>query len=138
MSGCNTEVAPTGNNVSTPAGLTAGQESQRASNCKANNKDVQEFTAGYWYNIYAGPKGRLRYGLQYSLIRRDLWSGLGSATAPSVPNGLCESRWRSPWRRQHGLHLLPLLPPITPANLGFRNRRKGSPHGLPFLLFRGN
>ena len=91
MSGCNAEVPPAGNNVGNPAGLTAGQDPSAPSNCKANNKDVQEFTAGYWYNIYNGPKGRLRYGLQYSWIRRDLWSGLGSATAPTNgtanPNG---------------------------------------------------
>jgi len=34
---------------------------------------VQEFTAGYWYNMYNGPKGRLRYGLQYAWFERDLF-----------------------------------------------------------------
>ena len=91
MSGCLTEAAPTGNNVSTPAGITAGQDPSAPSNCKANTKDVQEFTVGDWYNIYAGPKGRLRFGLQYSWARRDLWSGLGSSNAPTGgianPNG---------------------------------------------------
>jgi len=73
MSGCNTEAPNTGNfNPSTPP------------NCGANNKDVQEFTAGEWYNLYAGPKGRLRFGLQYALFRRDLWSGAGG---PLNPNG---------------------------------------------------
>ena len=56
MSGCNTE-APAG--TSDSRRLTAGNPSA-PSNCKANNKDVQEFTFGYWYNVYAGPKGRLR------------------------------------------------------------------------------
>ncbi len=84
MSGCNAEVPAAGNNVSTPAGITAGQDPTAPSNCKANTKDVQEFTAGEWYNIYAGPKGRLRFGLQYSWARRDLWSGVGSTTAPVV------------------------------------------------------
>lgn len=51
--------------------------------CKGNNKDVQEFTAGWWYSFYSGPKGRLRQGLQYSLIRRDLWSGNGGTLNPS-------------------------------------------------------
>ncbi len=49
---------------------------------------MQEFTAGYWFNIISGSKGRLRQGIQYSWTRRDLWSGLGSATAPAVPNGI--------------------------------------------------
>jgi hypothetical protein len=44
---------------------------------------VQEFTAGYWYNLHNGPKGRLRYGLQYSRFQRDLWTGQGGAANPS-------------------------------------------------------
>ena len=71
MSGCNVEVKAGGSTTpSTPA------------NCGANNKDVQEFTAGYWYNMYNGPKGRLRYGLQYSWFERDLWSGQGGTANP--------------------------------------------------------
>jgi hypothetical protein len=71
MSGCNVEVKAGGStSPSNPA------------NCGGNTKDVQEFTAGYWYNMYSGPKGRLRYGLQYSWFERDLWSGQGGATNP--------------------------------------------------------
>jgi hypothetical protein len=71
MSGCTTEPAPGGSfSPSTPSG------------CKANNKDVQEFTTGYTYNFYKGPKGTFRYGLQYARFRRDLWSGAGGATNP--------------------------------------------------------
>jgi len=77
MSGCNTEVPPSGSDT------TQGFDPSAPSNCKANTKSVQEFTAGYWYNIYAGPMGRLRQGLQYSWVRRDLWSGAGSTTAPT-------------------------------------------------------
>jgi len=73
MSGCNTEPVPSAS--FTPA---------TPSNCGGNNKDVQEFTSGYWYNFYAGPKGRLRMGMQYSYIERNLWSGAGG---PSNPNG---------------------------------------------------
>jgi hypothetical protein len=72
MSGCNVEVPTTGSfTPSTPA------------HCGANNKDVQEFTAGYWYDFYRGPKGRLRQGIQYSRFERDLWSGNGGTTNPS-------------------------------------------------------
>lgn len=74
MSGCTTE--PT---TAAYAGATGGAQVTPA-HCTANNKDVQEFTSGYWYDIYSGPKGRLRQGLQYSYIRRDLWSGNGGAT----------------------------------------------------------
>jgi Skp family chaperone for outer membrane proteins len=73
MSGCGIEPASTSANPAsdpiTPGNSTNG--------CKGNNKDVQEFTAGYWWNLIAGPKGRLRQGFQYSLMRRDLWSGSG-------------------------------------------------------------
>jgi hypothetical protein len=72
MSGCNAEVKAGGStSPSVPA------------NCGGSNKDVQEFTAGYWYNMYNGPKGRLRYGLQYAWFERDLWSGQGGTTNPS-------------------------------------------------------
>ncbi|MFP5207536.1 MAG: hypothetical protein ACLGP3_11155 [Acidobacteriota bacterium] len=77
MSGCSTEPATAGS-----AGASGGAQIAPA-HCTANNKDVQEFTAGYWYDIYSGPKGRLRQGLQYSWIRRDLWSGAGSASNPN-------------------------------------------------------
>ena len=75
MSGCNTEAASTSANPSS-APITP-------SNCGANNKDVQEFTAGYWFNFYNGAKGRLRQGIQYSYIRRDLWSGTGGTANPN-------------------------------------------------------
>ncbi len=71
MSGCTTEGLPGG--VYTPASTGT---------CKGNNKDVQEFTSGYWYNFYNGPKGVFRYGLQYSYVERDLWSGTGGTTNP--------------------------------------------------------
>jgi hypothetical protein len=78
MSGCNTEPLPgiavvnggDGFSPSTPA------------NCGGNNKDVQELSAGYWYNFYNGPMGRLRQGIQYSYFERDIWSGAGGTTNP--------------------------------------------------------
>jgi hypothetical protein len=74
MSGCNTEPNST-------AAFPSGAPNAPA-HCSGNNKDVQEFTAGYWYNIYNGPKGRLRQGLQYSYFIRNLWSGAGGTTNP--------------------------------------------------------
>jgi len=79
MSGCGIEPASTSSNP-TSAPITPGNSTN---GCKGNNKDVQEFTAGYWWNVIAGPKGRLRQGIQYSLIRRDLWSGNGGTLNPS-------------------------------------------------------
>jgi len=74
MTGCNTENASSAANASANPGTPT--------NCGASTKDVQEFTAGEWYNLYSGPKGRLRFGLQYSWFERDLWSGAGGTTNP--------------------------------------------------------
>jgi hypothetical protein len=77
MSGCLVE--PT---TVASAGAT-GAAPITPSNCGGSTKDVQEFTAGYWWNIInAGPKGRLRQGLQYSRFERDIWSGAGGTANP--------------------------------------------------------
>ena len=84
MSGCNTEVAGSPLSPAAPKG------------CTNNNKDVQEFTGGYWYNFYKGPKGMLRYGLQYSRFQRDLWSGNGGTTNPgNGASGVDNMFWTS-------------------------------------------
>jgi hypothetical protein len=77
MSGCLIETAP----ASTSAGAAGANQTAPAS-CSGNNKDVQEFVAGYWYNIYSGPKGRLRQGVTYENLRRDIWSGNGGTANP--------------------------------------------------------
>lgn len=78
MSGCLIEPASTAANPSSDP-TTPGNATNK---CSGNNKDVQEFTAGYWFDIHNGPKGRLRQGIQYSLMRRDLWSGNGGTLNP--------------------------------------------------------
>ncbi|HTZ60774.1 MAG TPA: hypothetical protein VMB49_21845 [Acidobacteriaceae bacterium] len=68
--GCNTEPVP---------GTTIGGFSPaQPSNCTADTKDIQEFTAGYWYDFYRGPAGRIRQGLQYAYFQRNIWSGIGA------------------------------------------------------------
>jgi hypothetical protein len=59
-------------------------------NCTADTKDVQEFTAGYWYDLYRGPAGRLRQGLQYAYFQRNIWSGIGT-----TPNATDNMFWTS-------------------------------------------
>ncbi|MFY9938899.1 MAG: hypothetical protein WAK33_18605 [Silvibacterium sp.] len=95
MSGCNTEPVPggaananggTGFSPSTPAG------------CGNQNKDVQEFTTGYWYDFYRGPKGRLRQGIQYSWIERNLWSGAGGTTNPGGNAHGSDNMWWTSFR----------------------------------------
>jgi hypothetical protein len=81
MSGCTTEPAPGGTN-NTYGGGGTGFDPSTPGSCGNQNKDVQEFTAGDWYYFYKGPKGGLRFGLQYSRFERDLWSGAGGTTNP--------------------------------------------------------
>jgi Skp family chaperone for outer membrane proteins len=78
MSSCLVEPTPGNGGVNQSADPTGAGGS-----CAGNNKDVQEFTAGYWFNLYNGPKGRLRQGFQYSYIERNLWSGVGGTANPS-------------------------------------------------------
>ncbi|HEY0796269.1 MAG TPA: hypothetical protein VGD64_10850 [Acidisarcina sp.] len=66
--GCSTEPLPGGSFVPS-----------NPSKCAANNRDDQEFTFGYWYDFYKGPKGRLRESIQYSNLKRQTWSGVGGA-----------------------------------------------------------
>ena len=82
MSGCLTEPAPGGTN-NTYGGNGTGFDPSTPSNCGNQNKDVQEFTVGDWYYFYRGPKGGLRFGLQYARFERDLWSGAGGTTNPA-------------------------------------------------------
>jgi Skp family chaperone for outer membrane proteins len=96
MSGCNTEPIPGSAAANPYGGGGAGFDPATPSNCGNQNKDVQEFTAGYWYNLYNGPKGRLRQGIQYSWFERDLWSGNGGTTNPGgVGNGTDNMFWTS-------------------------------------------
>lgn len=88
QTGCNTEPIPAptapANNPFAGAGFLPGA----LANCTADTKDVQEITAGYWYNFYNGPHGRLRQGLQYAYFIRNIWSGIGT-----TPQGTDNMFW---------------------------------------------
>ena len=95
MTGCDTEPAPGGTN-NTYGGGGTGFDPSTPGSCGNQNKDVQEFTAGDWYYLYKGPKGGLRFGLQYSRFERDLWSGAGGTTNPSnEAKGIDNMFWTS-------------------------------------------
>ena len=63
------------------------------SNCTADTKDLFEGSAGFWYVLYKGTKGKVQFGPQYSYLRRNTWTGLngpivGGVVPPSLePNG---------------------------------------------------
>jgi hypothetical protein len=45
--------------------------------CTSDTKVLIEGTAGFWQRVFSGPKGRVQWGLQYSYLDRQAWSGVG-------------------------------------------------------------
>jgi Skp family chaperone for outer membrane proteins len=78
-SGCLTNANP-GYNGGASTGYAPG------GSCGAQNRDVQEITAGYWYDIYKGDRGRLRQSFQYSYAVREGWSGAAGIGAKGIDN----------------------------------------------------
>jgi hypothetical protein len=52
-----------------------------AANCAANVQRIQEFTVGFWQDIYKGDLGRARVGVQYEYVTQHLFSGATTAAA---------------------------------------------------------
>lgn len=96
-SGCSTETFPnsTTNTNSSPTAPGGG------GTCTGDVRVVWEGTLGFWHNIYAGPKGRLRWGIQYSYLTKIGWSGDNAsattgAIGPSVgPKAVDNMAWTS-------------------------------------------
>jgi len=66
-SGCSTEAAPSG--TGTPA---AG------GSCAGDIRTISEGSFGFWHKVYNGPKGGFRWGIQYSYLTKNGWSGNNS------------------------------------------------------------
>jgi len=49
--------------------------------CTGDLRNIQEGTVGFWHKPYQGPKGGLRWGIQYSYLVRNGWSGSGGLPA---------------------------------------------------------
>jgi hypothetical protein len=65
-SGCGTENPPS--NQLTPSG---------GGTCAGDTRLIMQGTLGFWDKIIQGPKGGLRWGIQYSYFTREGWSGSG-------------------------------------------------------------
>jgi hypothetical protein len=74
-SGCSTENPPA--NQLTPSG---------GGTCAGDIRLITEGTVGFWHKIYQGPKGGVRWGLQYSYITKSGWSGAASLAPKAVDN----------------------------------------------------
>lgn len=80
-SSCYVETLP-GSGGFAPGGFTS---------CTADTRALIEGTAGFWYRFYKGPKGTFQYGMQYSYVTRNAWSGVGAKTGPGMsgqPSGI--------------------------------------------------
>ena len=74
-SGCSTELVPSG--TSAPSG---------GGTCAGDTRFIYEGTLGFWHKIYQGPKGGLRWSIQYSYFSKNAWSGAGSIQPKAVNN----------------------------------------------------
>jgi len=86
-SGCSTEVPPTG--TFTPG--TGGT-------CAGDIRIITEGTVGFWHKLYNGPHGGMRWGIQYSYLTRNAWSGSGGLPAgtPGIaPKSIDNMIWTS-------------------------------------------
>ena len=57
------------------------------SNCAGDIRIIQEGTLGFWYKFYQGPKGRFQFGVQYSYLTKNAWSGTGGVPAGGLAIG---------------------------------------------------
>jgi hypothetical protein len=69
-SGCATEGVPV-NDFNPSSGA----------NCAGDIRIIQEATLGFWYRFYQGSKGRMQFGIAYSYLAKDAWSGTGGVAA---------------------------------------------------------
>jgi hypothetical protein len=86
-SGCSTENPPTGSFFPSSGGTCAG-----------DIRIITEGTVGFWHKFYNGPKGGLRWGIQYSYITKSGWSGSGGLPAgtPGIsPKAVDNMIWTS-------------------------------------------
>ena len=84
--------------VGNPAAATAGCYTEGGT-CSAATQTVWQATGGFWYKLYSGVAGSVRWGMQYSYTQRILFPGAGGAalgsTAPLTTDNmvLTSLRW---------------------------------------------
>ena len=90
-SGCNVTAAPG------YSGSSTGYYASAPAYCVGHTRNVQEVTGGYYYDLYKGPYGRLRQGIQYGYAVREGWSGAADfgGTAGWGAKGIDNMFWTS-------------------------------------------
>jgi archaellum component FlaC len=74
-SGCSSEGTPTGTGTPSTGGTCAG-----------DIRAITEATLGFWHKVYNGPKGGVRWGIQYSYLTKSGWSGANNIAPKAVDN----------------------------------------------------
>jgi hypothetical protein len=87
-SGCSTETLPASQLLPGGGGTCAG-----------DIRTISEGSVGFWHKFYAGPKGGLRWGLQYSYFTKSGWSGNNNTPAniglaPKAVNNMVVASFR--------------------------------------------
>jgi len=82
--GCSAEAAPV--NQLTPS--SGGK-------CAGDTRVLMEGTLGFWHKFYQGPKGGLRWGIQYSYLTRNAWSGNNKTAISLTPKAIDNMVWTS-------------------------------------------
>jgi hypothetical protein len=54
------------------------------SNCDGDTRNILEGTLGFWYRFYSGPMGRMQFGVQYSYVTKNTWSGVGATSGSTA------------------------------------------------------
>ena len=87
-SGCNREAVPTPNPAPAPNIVPGGTlNPANAGACAGDIRNIMEGTTGFWHRFYQGPKGRIQWGIQYSYLIKNTWSGNNAgATFGQAPN----------------------------------------------------
>ncbi len=86
--GCSTETLPGGATSGQFPVSSVGFLPGSLSNCRADTRSLVEGTAGVWFILYKGAKGKLQFGPQYSYLTRNTWAGLnGTSTSGTNPSG---------------------------------------------------
>ena len=99
--GCNTETVPPAGNGgigSTPNG-TLSPSTGAPANCAGDIRHIIEGTMGFWHRIYNGSYGRVQWGVQYSYLLKNTWSGNNNNTPAgnrgAAPNAHDNMVWTS-------------------------------------------
>ena len=79
-SGCATENPPS-NQLTPSSGGT----------CAGDIRLITQGTLGFWHRVYQGPKGGVRWGIQYSYFSKNGWSGASNIAPKAVDNMILTS-----------------------------------------------